>query len=481
MASATIPSSAAVRPAHATSILPFGGGAHIVVPASIGLMTPYVLLEQQDWFEDEIHFVRTFIRPGMTVVDIGANYGVYTLSMARCMRGHGRAVVFEPTASVASALRESLVLNSMGLVELRQCALSDRCGEAVFYVQDNAELNSLHASAGGGRAEKVRLSTLDEEFPASFGGIDFIKLDAEGEEIPILAGGTGFWSRQSPLVMYELKHGNAVNLPLIGKFNALGFDNYRLMPGLGVLVPCDLAERLDGYQLNLFACRADKAGELEAAGLLLRQFPDADAALAGAPVQGAYARHCARFEGMAMWAKNTDAPESPDADPLYHHALDLYALSCCENSPSAARAAALIQADSIFGALAAAAGQASVYGLMRVRAALDLGARSDAVAGLSILLREFDAWARPELACKPLFPASRRFDGLSTQGNPRQWLLASLAEQLELARAFSSYFTGAATLGNLRQFPSFGFDSPALARRLQLVERQVAGANAIAP
>lgn len=59
------------------------GNVRVCVPADISLLTPYVLLEQDDWFEAEIHFVRRFLEQGMHVVDIGANYGVYTLSAAR--------------------------------------------------------------------------------------------------------------------------------------------------------------------------------------------------------------------------------------------------------------------------------------------------------------------------------------------------------------------------------------------------------------
>jgi hypothetical protein len=44
-----------------------------------------VLLEQEDWFEKEIAFVRRLLRSGMRAVDIGANYGTYTLAMARAV------------------------------------------------------------------------------------------------------------------------------------------------------------------------------------------------------------------------------------------------------------------------------------------------------------------------------------------------------------------------------------------------------------
>ena len=55
----------------------------VIAPDSIGLMTPFVLQEQNDWFEDEMKFMRHFIKPGMKIIDIGANYGLYTLTIAK--------------------------------------------------------------------------------------------------------------------------------------------------------------------------------------------------------------------------------------------------------------------------------------------------------------------------------------------------------------------------------------------------------------
>jgi predicted methyltransferase len=74
----------------------------IVVPNSLNLITPYVLQEQEDWFEDEIKFLRCLLQPGQKIIDIGANYGVYTLSMAKTVGATGKIWSFEPASSTAS-------------------------------------------------------------------------------------------------------------------------------------------------------------------------------------------------------------------------------------------------------------------------------------------------------------------------------------------------------------------------------------------
>jgi hypothetical protein len=66
------------------------GNVSVCVPNNISLMTPYILLEQEDWFEDEISFVRRVLDPGDRVIDIGANYGIYTLSAAAVVGAQGK-------------------------------------------------------------------------------------------------------------------------------------------------------------------------------------------------------------------------------------------------------------------------------------------------------------------------------------------------------------------------------------------------------
>ena len=79
-------------------------------------MTTFILLEQNDWFEDEIKFIRHFIKPGMSVVDIGANYGLYTLTIADLLGNSGKIWAFEPTEATSDCLRESISFNKFNNV-----------------------------------------------------------------------------------------------------------------------------------------------------------------------------------------------------------------------------------------------------------------------------------------------------------------------------------------------------------------------------
>ncbi|HSM98581.1 MAG TPA: FkbM family methyltransferase, partial [Gallionella sp.] len=207
-------------------------------------MTTFILQEQHDWFEDEIKFLRHCIKPGMRIIDIGANYGLYTLTCAKIVGASGRVWAFEPTQATATCLKMSISENQFSNIELIQSGLSNRLGKARLYTSPNSELNSLsRGPASTDQFEEISLLTLDY-CTSKFGWerIDFIKLDAEGEEINILESGKESLASLSPLIMFELKHARNINHPLINRFKDMGYDSYRLIPGLNVLIPFDQNE-----------------------------------------------------------------------------------------------------------------------------------------------------------------------------------------------------------------------------------------------
>ena len=85
----------------ATKVFTLVDGTKVVAPDSLELITPYVLREQQDWFEDEIKFLRRLLQPGEKAIDVGANCGVYTVSIAQAVGPSGKVWAFEPASSTA--------------------------------------------------------------------------------------------------------------------------------------------------------------------------------------------------------------------------------------------------------------------------------------------------------------------------------------------------------------------------------------------
>ena len=201
--------------------------------------------------------------------------------------------------------------------------------------------------AGPGAGEAVTLVTLDAcRARLGMRDIAFVKIDAEGAEAEIIEGGREFFAEESPLVMFEVRPGEAtIDTDLVARFEQLGYRVYRLLPGLGLLAPFDGACPLDPFTLNLFACRDDRAQRLERRGLLARAATLANAAGDDAtPVDAALTHLRAQLFAATLWPRwsgwSAAAPRSPH-EHAYGRALDAYTIARQITEPPARRVAAL--------------------------------------------------------------------------------------------------------------------------------------------
>ncbi len=299
-------------------------GLTLFVPASMRSMSTYVLLEQERWFEPEVSLVAHLLQPGMNALDIGANHGMYTLEMARCV-GSGHVWAFEPTLAPRSCLQRSVRANGeQDRVTVVAAGLSDSAGPASFAIHGNSEMNSRDGHSL--QRETVRLETLDGYLAqhAIDVPLGFVKLDAEGDELRVMAGASHFFATQSPVVMFEFKHGLAVNSALIGAWLALGFEPFRWSAELELLLPFDAAVDEIACALNLVAVRPQQQRALAARGLLAtaQELRQAEPAAADPGCLLAWCAHPA-LRGSAL--DMPDTPDAPDAATTAVAAADLRA------------------------------------------------------------------------------------------------------------------------------------------------------------
>src|SRR5262245_30898190 len=126
-------------------------------------------------------FLRSFLKPGMTVLDVGAHGGVYTMTAARFVGPGGRVVSFEPSVRERTRLLGHLRLNGITNVTVVPSAVGAEDGEVELLVVEGLEsgCNSLRKPPGervhGVRVPITRLDTYIERH--AVGRIDFIKMD----------------------------------------------------------------------------------------------------------------------------------------------------------------------------------------------------------------------------------------------------------------------------------------------------------------
>ncbi len=160
----------------------------------------------------ETAIVRGLVRPGMTFVDVGANWGYFTLVAAHLAGPSGRVIAVEADPRAACAIRANLVRNRLGTVQVFEVAAADAPCEmhvSPYEVHGSASGNfgvaQVNAHAGAGSLV-VRGRPLDEVFDAAHADrIDVLKMDIEGGEAAALRGlRRSFADRRIDRIILEL-------------------------------------------------------------------------------------------------------------------------------------------------------------------------------------------------------------------------------------------------------------------------------------
>ena len=139
---------------------------------------------------DEAILLRRIVRPGMHVVDVGANIGLYALLLARLVGPTGSIQAFEPEPNLFAILRQNCASNEATNVALFQCALGRARGVVSFHRSAfNSGDNRLGPASVGYDALEVNVERFDDLQPGS--KPDFVKIDVQGHELAALSGMEG--------------------------------------------------------------------------------------------------------------------------------------------------------------------------------------------------------------------------------------------------------------------------------------------------
>jgi len=141
-----------------------------------------------------------FLKPGMTVVDAGANIGLHSLFFSKRVGKEGKIYAFEPSRNIFSRLTAHIGDNRIKNIEGLCLALGAKQGtaEVVDNEEDTSRTFLRSDSSDRGKESMVTVETLDSF--AKFRGlekIDFLKIDVEGFESEILAGALQLLSRHA--------------------------------------------------------------------------------------------------------------------------------------------------------------------------------------------------------------------------------------------------------------------------------------------
>jgi FkbM family methyltransferase len=230
-------------------------------------VAPFVML-LGIWEQNYTTLFTRLIRPGDTVLDLGAHLGVYTLLGAAATGPTGQVHAFEPNTRFAQLLGKSLAVNGFSpYARIHTVAVGAEAAET--------ELRYSWEWAGGGHlavgarheslvGEPCRIVALDEMFADPSFTIDVMKMDIEGTETFAIRGMVRLLARSPRArIMFEFSpgmlsaHGSSAP-ELIRLFQELGFRFWNIAHDSSLTeAPAEtLAAKTDGI-VNILASRGD--------------------------------------------------------------------------------------------------------------------------------------------------------------------------------------------------------------------------------
>ena len=105
---------------------------------------------------NEFAVLDRFLTPGMTLVDVGANDGLFTVAGAHKVGPAGKVLAFEPSKREFQILNRNIALNKFDNIVAMQCGVLDTEGRARFFLAGR-EFSGL---SGFGEIDNINFETL---------------------------------------------------------------------------------------------------------------------------------------------------------------------------------------------------------------------------------------------------------------------------------------------------------------------------------
>jgi FkbM family methyltransferase len=209
----------------------------------------------------ERELLRQVLFPGSIVVDAGANIGIYSEFLSRCVGANGVVHSFEPSPENFKRLRSAT--RKLANVRLSQAAVGERSGRSELYLSDklNVDHRAYAAEGDSRRTVAIEMVALDDYFTPGE-RVDLIKIDIQGYELHALSGAKRVLQENPDIKLllefwpFGLKQAGAGWEELIEMLRALSMDLV-VVTTKGV-IPFDARDvRSDiSWYFDLFASRA---------------------------------------------------------------------------------------------------------------------------------------------------------------------------------------------------------------------------------
>ncbi len=169
-------------------------------------------LDMNDFMEWMVYFgigveprgsLLALVRPGMTVLDVGANIGEVSMKLAQAVGPGGQVISFEPGKAMFQKFTKTLAMNGFPNVKPVNMGLGDQAGEFQLVLPCPTNRGGSRVAQSGG--ETIQVGTLDDFLVANkMAKVDLIKIDVEGFERKVLGGAKATLAKHHPVLFVEL-------------------------------------------------------------------------------------------------------------------------------------------------------------------------------------------------------------------------------------------------------------------------------------
>lgn len=156
--------------------------------------------------EPEFRRLSEWLKSGDTALDIGANFGSFTLRMSQIVGSKGHVFSFEPVPLTFAMLNRSLAARGCSNVCALNLACSDTSGYVTMSIPDDPvtgeNLYQAHISQSGPSLVRICCVRLDD-LPLPFGDVRLVKIDAEGHDAEVVYGMWNLLTKSMPVLVIE--------------------------------------------------------------------------------------------------------------------------------------------------------------------------------------------------------------------------------------------------------------------------------------
>ena len=148
--------------------------------------------------DEMFDFFKHYLKPGMHVVDVGANIGTHTVYAAGLVGPSGGVHAVEPEPTTRELLNTNIARNGLSNVTVLGCCAANEQGTVRLNINADSAKTSLIRQSDVGI--EVPVDTLDNLLPAGV-TIDLLKIDAEGADYEVLLGASQTFASRPPRVV----------------------------------------------------------------------------------------------------------------------------------------------------------------------------------------------------------------------------------------------------------------------------------------